>query len=75
MKPWHPPSGLRQGLPFAVDDTWTPEQAWAVLELLDDLRDRVWTHYGLAVQELLREQRVNRVSSESLEDFDPDLPF
>jgi hypothetical protein len=75
MKPWHPPSGLRQGLPFAVDDTWTPEQAWAVLEVLDDLRDRVWTHYGLAVQELLREQRVNRVSSESLEDFDPDLPF
>jgi hypothetical protein len=75
MKPWHPPSGLNRGLPFAVDDTWTPEQAWAVLELLDDLRDRVWTHYGLAVQELLREQRVNRVSSESLEDFDPDLPF
>ena len=72
MKPWHPPSGLRQGLPFAVDDTWTPEQAMAVMELLDDLRDRVWTHYGLVIQDLLREQRVIQ---ESLDDFDPDLPF
>ena len=72
MKPWHPPSGLRQGLPFAVDDTWTPEQAMAVMELLDDLRDRVWTHYGRVIQELLREQRVSRASQD---DFDPDLPF
>jgi len=40
--------------------------------LLDDLRDRVWTHYGLAVQELLREQRVTQ---EPLDDFDPDLQF
>jgi hypothetical protein len=72
VKPWHPPSGLRRGLPFTVDDTWTPEQAWAVMELLDDLRDRVWTHYGQVIQNLLREQRA---SSESLDDFDPDLPF
>ena len=72
MKPWHPPSGLRQGLPFAVDDTWTPEQALAVMELLDDLRDRVWTHYGLAIQDLLREQRVTQESSDN---FDTDLLF
>ncbi|MDP2154025.1 MAG: hypothetical protein Q8S16_02600 [Polaromonas sp.] len=72
MKPWHPPSGLRQGLPFAVDDTWTPEQAMAVMELLDDLRDRVWTHYGGVIQDLLRAQRV---TTDSLEDFDTDLPF
>ena len=72
MKPWHPPSGLLRGLPFAVDDTWTPEQALAVMELLDDLRDRVWTHYGLGIQNLLREQRN---TSESLDDLDTDLPF
>ena len=72
MKPWDSPSGLNRGLPFAVDDTWTPEQALAVMELLDDLRDRVWTHYGRVIQELLREQRVSRASQE---DFDPDLPF
>ena len=72
MKPWLPPSGLRRGLPFAVDDTWTPEQALAVMELLDDLRHRVWTHYGLAIQDLLHEQYV---ASESMDEFDTDLPF
>jgi hypothetical protein len=72
MKPWRPPSGLCHALAFTVDDTWTPEQALAVMELLDDLRDRVWTHYGLVIQNLLREQRE---TTESLDDFDPDLPF
>jgi hypothetical protein len=72
MKPWHPPSGLRRGLAFTVDDTWTPEQALAVMELLDDLRHRVWTHYGLAIQDLLREQHI---ASESMDEFDADLPF
>ena len=42
------------------------------MELLDDLRDRVWTHYGLAIQDLLREQRVTQESSD---DFDTDLLF
>ena len=72
MKPCHPPSGLLRGLPFAVDDTWTPEPALAVMELLDDLRDRLWTHYGLGIQNLLRKQRI---TSQSLDDFDTDLPF
>ena len=31
-------------------------RALAVMELLDDLRDRVWTHYGRVIQNLLREQ-------------------
>ena len=44
----------------------------AVMELLDDLRDRVWTHYGGVIQDLLRAQRV---TTDSLEDFDTDLPF
>ncbi len=72
MSKWHQPSGLSGGLPFTVDATWTPEQALAVWELLDDLRDRVWTHYGLVIQNLMREQRL---SYEPLDDFDQDLPF
>lgn len=72
MKPWHQPSGLSSGLAFTVDATWTPEQALAVLELLDDLRDRIWTHYGLAIQNLLREQHL---IDEALGDYDQDLPF
>ena len=72
MRKWHQPSGISSGLPFTVDATWTPEQALAVWDLLEDLRDRVWTHYGLVIQNLMREQRA---SFEPLDDFDQDLPF
>ena len=72
MKKWHQPSGLSSGLPFKVDANWTPEQAMAVWELLDDLRDRVGTHYGLALQKLLREQRA---TPQQLDSFDQELPF
>lgn len=69
MKTWHQSSGLSAGLPFTVDSSWTPEQALAVWDLLEDLRDRVWTHYGLVIQNLLREQHV---SAEPLDDYDQD---
>ena len=72
MKNWHQPSGLSSGLAFKVDANWTPEQALAVWELLDDLRDRVGIHYGLVMQNLMREQRV---TYEPLDDLDQDLPF
>ena len=72
MSKWHQPSGLSGGLPFTVDDNWTPEQALAVWELLDDLRDRVGTHYALVMQNLMREQLVTH---QPLDDFDQDLPF
>jgi hypothetical protein len=41
MKDYQQPSGLNIGLDFLVSVDWTPEQAWAVVELLDDLRDRI----------------------------------
>jgi hypothetical protein len=72
MKKWHQPSGLSSGLPFTVDATWTPKQAMAVWDLLDDLRDRVWTHYGLVIQNLMREQHL---ANERFDDGDQDLPF
>jgi hypothetical protein len=56
MTTWNQPSGLSAGLPFTVDANWTPEQALAVWDLLDDLRERVWSHYGLVIQNLLHER-------------------
>lgn len=56
MKNYHPPSGLTSGLELLVSKEWTPEQAWAVVELLDDLRDRIWCHYQIPIQELLRDE-------------------
>jgi hypothetical protein len=57
MKNYHQPSGLNSGLDFLISSDWTPEQAWAVVELLDDLRDRIFNHYLVTIQELLHEER------------------
>ena len=58
MKRYHPPSGLRRGLEFLIDPDWSPEQALAVIELLDDLRDRIGSHYERVLQQRLRDDRV-----------------
>ena len=58
MKPPELPSGLRQGIPFLLPAHWSPEQALAVFELLDDLREQIWHHYQLQLLELLHEQRL-----------------
>ena len=50
--------------------TWTPEQALAVFELLDDLRERIWEIYNVQLQDLLREQQ----QSPGLDDSDDTLP-
>lgn len=57
MNHYQQPSGLTIGLGFLIDDNWTAEQAWAVVELLDDLRGRIMSHYLIPIQELLREER------------------
>ena len=41
---------------FTIPGHWSPEQALAVFELLDDLRDKIWAH-GLRLQQLLAEQQ------------------
>jgi len=60
MKRCHPPSGIRQGLELLIEPNWSPDQALAVIELLDDLRDRIWTHYEIVLQQKLRDERVTR---------------
>ena len=57
MKTYHQPSGLTKGLDFLIACDWTPEQALAVVELLDDLRDRILLYYQLPIMELMREER------------------
>jgi hypothetical protein len=42
---------------LAIPAYWSPEEALAVFELLDDLRDKIWAHYGLRLQQLLAEQQ------------------
>ena len=58
MNGYHPPSGLRRGLKLLIDQDWSPEQALAVIELLDDLRDRIGAHYAPVLQQQRRDDRV-----------------
>lgn len=60
MKRHHQPSGLTRGLELLIDPHWSPGQALAVIELLDDLRDRIWAHYELALLTRFREDYLTR---------------
>lgn len=42
-------------IPFAIPAYWTPEQALAVVELIEDLRDRSWARYAVQLHDQHRE--------------------
>ena len=44
-------------LSVLIPDGWTPEQALAVLELLNDIRDALWALHGDRIQEHLQQQQ------------------
>ena len=71
MKPGSLPSGLQHGIHFLIQQDWTPEQALAVIELLDDLRAVIWRRYQLPFQDLLREQRGTHDVSVNIRETDP----
>ena len=52
------PSGTTQGIPMLIDANLSTEQAVAVFELLDDLREQVLGHYSTQIQEFYRRNRV-----------------
>ena len=54
-EPSQPPAHLRP-LTVEIPLTWTPEEALAVFELIDELRDKIWALYNVQLQDLLREQ-------------------
>ena len=58
-KPTKPPPAATPLWPTAVaiPTLWTPEQALAVFELLDDLQEKIWTRYGGQIQALLSEEQ------------------
>ncbi len=69
----HLPSGLQRGLPFLIQDDWTPAQACAVVELLDDLREVICSHYQLQIQQYLQDDRTEVTSSTDFTLGDEDL--
>jgi hypothetical protein len=50
--------GNRLAIPFGIPAYWTPEEALTVVELLDDLRELIWAHYGVRLIELIQTQHA-----------------
>jgi hypothetical protein len=53
---------------------WSPEQALAVFELIDDVREKIWDHYGLHLQKLIAEQHKPPLSHQA-NTGQAELPF
>jgi len=60
-----------------IPDYWSPEQALAVWELLNEVADRVWSSYELPLVELIRADLQYEHDDNQPDLFDPDesIPF
>jgi hypothetical protein len=50
------PAHLRP-ITVEIPATWTPEQALAVFDLFDELKEKIWAIYSCRLQDLLQEQQ------------------
>ncbi len=71
------PSGITKGVDFLFANHWTPAQALAVFELLDDLRDSIGRYYAVAIDKQLREERgiIDSEDSETEDEWNDELLF
>ncbi len=69
-RPTPPPAALPLwATAVVIPSLWTPEQALAVFELLDDLRETLWAVHGRQIQALLQQQQ--RSAASSVHDAEP----
>ena len=62
--------------PMPLPTDWSPEQAVAVFEILDELCERVWAQYGLQIQQVLRDERGTPVrAADDISIDEADVPF
>jgi hypothetical protein len=45
--------------PIDLPDHWTPDQALAVFQILELMRDQLWAAYGTQIQLALRQDQRN----------------
>ena len=67
-------AGLPHAIPLPIPTYWTPEQAIAVFELVDEIRDIILAAYTNDIQEAARQQ-CQPASAESAAITDDELPF
>lgn len=71
----HRLTGLHSAaLPLVVPAYWTPQEALAVFELIDDLRERIWSIYQTNLQDLIQQQ-CHPAPCNPLQSDDDDMPF
>ena len=62
-------------MPMTLPTDWSPEQAVAAFEILDELRERVWARYGLQIQQVLRGQQCTVAHGAADGIDEADVPF
>ena len=65
------PSGTTEGVPMLIDASLSTEQAVAVFELIDDLREQILRHYSPQIQEYYRCGRVTDRRSDAEQNGEP----
>jgi hypothetical protein len=66
--------GLPLTISLQIPTYWTPEQAFAVFELIDDLRDAIWQCYDMQLIDEFRDQlKPDLVNCSEKEPDDPDF--
>jgi hypothetical protein len=67
-------TGLPLPVSLQIPTYWTPEQAFAVFELIDDLRDAIWQCYNIQLIDEFRDRlKPDLVNCSVKEPDDPDF--
>ena len=69
-----PPAHARP-ITVEISRFWSPEEALAVFELIEDIRDKILELHGERLREALKDQRGHADSGESGDAADDDRPF
>jgi hypothetical protein len=56
-------TGLPLTISLQIPTYWTPEQAFAVFELIDDLRQAIWQCYGMQLLDEYRDHLNSTVAN------------
>ena len=67
-------STLRERFTLRIPDDWTPAEALAVYELLNELAETIWNRYEVALLEHLRGECDSGDTAQP-DLFDPDDPI
>ena len=66
---------IRSLFTFNIPDYWTPDQAFAIVEFIADLREAIWAHYGAQLADAYREQHLSDAGGPSSDTPPDDVSF